>query len=142
MPFAARVPSVFETAERAPGFVCRGKSQQTVDASGHLVKLGYDAVPVFYPDPALVIQTLSVWRDIESVRAYVYSGGHLEALRKRADWMVKTVYPQYVLWRRPGADTPLYAEGVARLEHLHAHGPTANAFTFVQRFKAPADVAT
>jgi len=97
---------------------------------------------VFYPDPALVIQTLSVWRDIESVRAYVYSGGHLEALRKRADWMVKTVYPQYVLWRRPGADTPLYAEGVARLEHLHAHGPTANAFTFVQRFKAPADVAT
>jgi hypothetical protein len=46
-----------------------------------------------------------------------------------------------VLWYRPDADMPLLcAEGAARIEHLHADGSTASAFTFVERITVPPDV--
>jgi hypothetical protein len=35
-------------------------------------------------------QTLSVWRDMESVYAFAYYGRHLEAFRLRREWMVES----------------------------------------------------
>jgi Domain of unknown function (DUF3291) len=38
---------------------------------------------------------------------------------------------------RPAGTLPTVTEAEKRLEHLRAHGPMAQAFTFRQRFPAP-----
>ena len=79
-------------------------------------------------------QTFSLWRDLESVYAYVYAGQHGEGLRQRHHWFLKEPHPGYVcLWvsedRQP--DT---AEAVDRLERLYGAGPSADAFDFRRSF--------
>ena len=129
-PFVQNVPPTFAAAEGSEGFICRGKGNYHFSEPGKLEKVTYDKVPSFYTDPGLVVQTLSVWNSIDSAWKYVYSGVHVEALRKRAEWMQKPIFPQYVLWWRETDSVPLYAEGVQHLEHLYAHGATKGAFTF------------
>jgi hypothetical protein len=133
-PFIERVPPTFAAAENSEGFICRAKGDYIVSDSGQLTGIEYDKTPSFYLDPTLVVQTLSVWRDIESAWAYVYSGTHLDSLRRRTEWMQKPTFPQYVLWWRNTDTVPLFAEGVEWLEYLNEHGVTKNAFTFRQSF--------
>jgi hypothetical protein len=133
-PFIERVPPTFEAAEGSDGFICRAKGNYILSESGQLTGIEYDKIPSFYEDPTIVVQTLSVWRDIDSAWAYVYAGTHLDALKKRAEWMQKPTFPQYVLWWRNTDAVPLFAEGVHWLEHLYKHGVTKDAFTFRQSF--------
>lgn len=133
-PFIERVPPTFAAAESSEGFICRAKGNYILNESGQLTSVEYDKIPTFYEDPALIVQTLSVWQDIESAWAYVYSGTHMDALKRRSEWMQKPTFPQYVLWWRNTDAIPLFAEGVHWLEHLHTHGVTKDAFTFRQAF--------
>ena len=141
-PFIERVPPTFSAAEGSDGFICRGKGNYIVNESGQLTGIVYDKIPSFYEDSTIVVQTLSVWRDLDSAWAYVYSGIHLDALKKRAEWMQKPSYPQYVLWWRDTDAVPLFAEGVQWLEHLHEHGSVKEAFTFRQAYNADGQVVT
>jgi len=99
---------------------------------------GAYAVPRFAaeaPQPAQVVQTLSLWVNLDAARAFVYGGPHLEALRQRANWMQPPAYPSYVLWWVDDATTPTWKDACAGLERLDAHGPTPAAFTFKQTFE-------
>lgn len=78
--------------------------------------------------------TLSWWGDVESVWAYTYSGLHAEALAHGRDWFRKGDWPPLVMWWCDAR--PDWAEGVARLEYLHDHGPSAHAFGFRTCFDA------
>jgi hypothetical protein len=84
-----------------------------------------------------VIVNMSVWRDVDSLRNYVYKSAHTEILRRKREWFVRPTEAIYVLWWVPQGHRPTVEEGAARLEHLRRHGSTAEAFNFGEAFSAP-----
>ncbi len=86
--------------------------------------------------PAPSARTLTVWSDLDTVFAFVYQGVHAEALRKRREWFRAGPWPSHCLWWVEDGHVPTWEEAVACYERLHAHGPTAFAFTFGSRFNA------
>jgi Domain of unknown function (DUF3291) len=78
--------------------------------------------------------TLSLWTDIVSPMAFIYAGIHADAMRHGRQWFQKPQWPGYVLWWVDQDHTPEWAEGAARHEHLHDHGPSPHAFSFKAAF--------
>ena len=83
------------------------------------------------------IVNMSVWRDVDALRDYVYKSAHIEIMRRRREWFTRMAEMHMVLWWVPAGHEPTMAEAVARLKHLRKHGPTAEAFTFGEAFSAP-----
>nr|MDT0660621.1 DUF3291 domain-containing protein [Micromonospora sp. DSM 115978] len=118
--FVTALPVVNALADAAPGFVWRLQDEETGDATG--------LRPLNLPD---VIVNLSVWEDVETLRAFTYHSAHLEPLRRRREYFDHEGLPGYlVLWWVPAGHRPTVAEAMARLEHLAAEGPSPLAFTF------------
>jgi hypothetical protein len=124
--FAAQLETVNALAENSPGFVWRLKT-----SSG-------DATSIRAFEDEFIIVNLSVWTDVESLFQYVYyNNDHATAYRRRADWFEKMDMPSFVMWWIPVGHVPTLEEAKAKLEYLHEHGPTLEAFTFKKRFEAP-----
>ena len=123
--FAANLGRINALAEQTPGFVWRLQTEQG-DAT---------AIRPFEDDNMLV--NMSVWRDVESLRRFVYRSDHVDIMRRRGEWFERMREAFLVLWWVPEGDRPTVAEAVAKLKTLRAHGPTAAAFTFRQWFPAP-----
>lgn len=129
--FASRTPYVFELADTAPGFLERWTYPRDAEA-----------VPRRVPgciDPKLdedlrVAQTLSKWRDLESVFAFAYSGLHGEGLQHRKDWFMAGDWPTYTAWWMADDQRLTYIDALARFEHLRVHGPAPYAFDFRTAF--------
>ena len=66
--------------------------------------------------------------------SFVYDSGHLEIMRRRREWFQRLPTAYVVLWWVPDGRIPTVEEAMARLDHLEAYGPTAEAFTFKHRF--------
>jgi len=116
--FVAQLDAVNARADATPGFVWR------------LVGDGGDATSIRpYADPMIIIN-MSVWESLDALRGYVYAGQHATVLRQRSQWFEKFDGPYYALWWVPVGHIPTVAEGVERLEHLRAHGPSDRAFWF------------
>ncbi len=109
-------------ADAADGFVWR---LQTEDGNA-------TAVRAF--DDDLIIVNLSVWSSLEALADYVYRSGHVEYLRRRADWFHRMDQGHLALWWIVPEHRPTLHEGVERLEHLRAHGAGPSAFTFREPF--------
>jgi heme-degrading monooxygenase HmoA len=120
--FAARLAEINALADRSPGFVWR---LQTEDG---------DATAVRPYDDARLLINLSVWSDLESLRAYVYRSAHAEVMRRRREWFERLERIYVALWWVPAGHHPSVEEAVARLAHLEQHGPGAHAFGFGQPF--------
>lgn len=88
-----------------------------------------------------VLVNMSVWRDLEALRDYVYRSAHVEIMRRRHEWFERVSAAQVVLWWVAAGHRPSISEAAGRLEMLRQHGPTAAAFTFGTAFPAPPDVA-
>ena len=130
--FFDRLPDNFGAADRFEGFVARSiRDPVTLEHSwGKMVR------PRFF-DPAShdgTVATLSLWRSIESVYAFAYSGVHGEALRHRLEWFVRPEWPSYAAWWVADDHVPDWHEASERLEHLHDHGPSPQAFDFRHAF--------
>ena len=132
--FHERNDPLFELADGTPGMVAR---------SGYPDEPGRDSwgpqvYPRFYVDngDGWAPSTLSIWADLISAKAYIYRGPHLEAMRKGHGWFIKPTWPPLVLWRIAKGTHPTWADGCAKLEHLHDHGPTPAAFTFKEAYAA------
>jgi hypothetical protein len=123
--FAANLERINALADSSPGFIWR---LQTEDGDA-------TALRPFENDRTLV--NMSVWRDIESLSAYVYKSGHVEIMRRRREWFERMDQAFLVLWWIPRGHRPTVSEAIERLEMLRAKGPTAAAFTFRQPFAAP-----
>jgi hypothetical protein len=123
--FAASLERINALADRSPGFVWR---LQTDDGDA-------TAIRPFENENLLV--NLSVWRDVESLSAYVYHSGHVDLMRRRREWFEPMAEAFLVLWWVPAGHRPGVAEGIARLEVLRAAGATADAFTFRRSFPPP-----
>jgi hypothetical protein len=130
--FFDRLPDNFGAADRFEGFVAR--SMRDPATLGHT--WGEMVRPRFF-DAALhdgTVSTLSLWRSLESVNAFAYSGVHGEALRHRLEWFLKPEWPSYAAWWVADDHIPDWHEASQRLEHLHDHGPSPQAFDFRSSF--------
>jgi GNAT superfamily N-acetyltransferase len=116
--FAAGLAPMNALADASPGFVWR---LQTEDG---------DATELRPFDDDMLIVNLSVWRDLESLRAYAYGSAHAEYLKRRREWFSRLSDAAVVLWWVPAGHQPTVNEAAERLAHLRAHGPSATAFTF------------
>lgn len=124
--FVDLLEPVNAVADAAPGFVWRLQ-----DDSGDATAI--DA----YGDPMLIIN-LSVWEDIDSLRAFTYDGLHRQALQQRAEWFTGRDGPHLALWWVAAGHIPSIAEAVERLDILRARGPSPHAFTLVRPYPPPA----
>lgn len=87
---------------------------------------------------ANVIVNMSVWQSIEHLTIFTYTGEHLDFYRRRSEWMIHTPNPYMAMWYvRPGT-RPTLQDAKHRLDHIQANGISEYAFTFRQRYPAPA----
>ncbi|MGQ0511081.1 MAG: DUF3291 domain-containing protein [Betaproteobacteria bacterium] len=123
--FADNLDRINALAEASPGFLWRLQTEE-----GNAT-----AIRPFENENLLV--NLSVWRDVESLKAYVYDSAHVGFMRRRREWFELMKEAYLVLWWVPGGHRPDVAEAIARLEQLKAKGPGPEAFTFRDPFPAP-----
>jgi hypothetical protein len=109
-------------ADAAPGFVWRLQTDEG-DATG---------IQAFADDMILV--NMSVWEDVESLRAFVYKSQHVGFLRRRKEWFKKFEGIYMALWWSPAGHLPTVEEGKERLAYLEEHGESPHAFTFKKTF--------
>jgi hypothetical protein len=79
-------------------------------------------------DPA-ILPNLTVWETVEALERFVWQTLHQRFYARREEWFapIKTTL---VMWWIPTGHLPSMAEGVARLDHLIAHGPSEYAFSW------------
>jgi heme-degrading monooxygenase HmoA len=123
--FAANLARINALADASPGFVWR---LQTEDGDA-------TAIRPFENENQLL--NMSVWRDAEALRQFVYHSGHLEIMRRRREWFERMSELYVVLWWVPRGHRPTVAEAIQRLQDLRRKGPHREAFTFGQLFPAP-----
>src|SRR4030095_10772636 len=92
--FVAQLPPINELAEASPGFVWRLQSE------------GGDATSIKVYDDDMIIINLTVWKDEDSLREFVYKSWHNAVLRDRKRWFEKFDGPYYALWWIPAGDIP------------------------------------
>lgn len=124
--FAGNLDRINALAEASPGFVWRLQTE-----AGNAT-----AIRPFEDENLLV--NMSVWRDVASLKAYVYDSAHVGFMRRRREWFELMKEAYLVLWWVPRGHRPDIAEAIAKLELLKAKGPGPEAFTFAQPFPAPA----
>ncbi len=122
--FVSQLERINAIAEQTPGFVWR---LQTAEGDATALRP--------YDDPMLLVN-MSVWESLAALHGYVYKSPHVGPLRERKSWFETPTEPILVLWWVPAGHTPTVDEAKTRLDHLRAHGPTAQAFTFRHAFPA------
>lgn len=123
--FFADLDRINAVADASDGFVWRLQT----DAG--------DATAIQATEDPLLIVNMSVWRDAESLFAFVYKSVHTPVMARRKEWFERFEGAYQVLWWVPEGHRPTPDEGLARLWHLEHFGPTAFAFTFKSRFPHP-----
>jgi hypothetical protein len=53
-----------------------------------------------------VIVNMSVWRDLDALRRYVYRSSHAQIVKRRGEWFIQTPQAQLVLWWLPSGHRP------------------------------------
>ena len=120
--FVDALDQINALAEASPGFVWRLQSD-----SGNATDIRVDQ------DPLLIVN-LSVWESVEALFDFTYRTVHSSILARRRDWFEKMGVAHLVLWWIDAGHRPSRTEALERLERLRRDGPTADAFTFKQRF--------
>jgi len=113
--FVNNVDRVNGLADTIPGFVWRLQ-----DESGHAMNM------TVYDDPR-ILPNLTVWENVEALERFVWQTLHRRFYGRREEWFEKIETP-LVLWWIPEGHRPTMAEGVDRLDHLKANGPSDYAF--------------
>jgi hypothetical protein len=122
--FVSLLDEINAIADADPGFVWR------------MTQADSDPTPFERGPGDLVLVNMSVWRDLDALGRYVYTGAHAGVMRRRREWFSRMTDMHMVLWWIPAGHVPTVAEGAERLARLAEHGPTASAFTFRTAFAA------
>lgn len=84
----------------------------------------------------LPVLTLTVWKSIQALHRFTYSGQHRQAIRDRSKWMEP--YPEkhlsYVVWWTEKVRDVTWQEAFKRYNYYVQHGPTSYAFDFKHAF--------
>jgi len=125
--FVNRLDEINKLADQSAGFIWR---LQTEDGDSTGIRV--------FDDPNLVIN-MSVWRDLESLKNYVYKSAHVELIRDRQAWFNNMLETQIALWWVPEGHIPSIAEGKEKLQAIEKNGPSDIAFSFAKPFPLPID---
>ncbi|MYW67551.1 DUF3291 domain-containing protein [Streptomyces sp. SID8379] len=85
-----------------------------------------------------LLVNMSVWRDVDALKAFMYQGTHRELLARRREFFERLSEAVTALWWVPAGHRPDVAEAEDRLTRLREHGPTAYSFTLRKTFSPPA----
>jgi hypothetical protein len=114
--FLDNVERVHRIAEQIDGFIWR-----LHDDSGHAMNIRV------YDDPEL-LPNLTIWRDVDALERFVWQTLHKRFYGRRDEWFAPIDGPKFVMWWIPEGHRPAIGEGIERLDHLRAHGPSDYAF--------------
>ena len=96
--FRDSLNEIYSIAENHHGFIWRISDS---DSESQLANLGFDE---------FISSTLSVWRDIESLRDYTYNSLHGVYLKRSSEWFKKVDGPQLVIWHVENNTKPSFKE--------------------------------
>jgi len=122
--FVARLDPLNAIADSSPGFIWRLDDDSTDEVAAGLF------------DAPLLIFNMSIWESVEALEDYAYKSGHIEAVRKRAEWFVIPTRSPFVLWWVEAGHIPTIEEAKTKFDLLWNFGPSQQAFTFSKRFAA------
>ncbi|MEH7012766.1 DUF3291 domain-containing protein [Neobacillus niacini] len=115
------------------------KVMRQASVSGHLIEeFSSDGVP--FPEEAqgkgYSVLTLTVWKSLQSLYRFTYSGKHSQALRNRSRWMepYQEKHLSYVVWWTEEVKDVSWEEAFKRYNYYIQHGPTPFAFDFKHAF--------
>ena len=118
---------------------------QQAAKSGQLIK-EFSPNRVRFPEEMIngegfPVLTLTVWRSLESLYSFTYSGQHKQALRDRNKWMEphQDKQPIYVVWWTEKVTDVSWKEAFKRYNYYIQHGPTPFAFDFKHAFDEAGD---
>lgn len=115
------------------------KVMRQASVSGHLIE-EFSSVGVPIPEEAkgngYPVQTLTVWKSLESLYRFTYSGKHSQALRNRSRWMepYEEKHLSYVVWWTEKVKDVSWEEAFKRYSYYIQLGPTPFAFDFKHAF--------
>jgi Domain of unknown function (DUF3291) len=120
--FVANLDRINAIAENTPGYVWR---LQTDDGNATALRP--------FGDDMLV--NLSVWRDVNALKQFVFGAQHSEIMRRRGEWFHRMEAAYVVLWWVAAGHRPDVGEAKHRLHHLQTNGPSPTAFTLRDFFE-------
>jgi uncharacterized protein DUF3291 len=123
--FTSMLDTINEVADNSPGFVWRLVEEGNNDATALRTPLGDD-----------VLVNMSVWESRDALWDFVYRSGHLDVLRRRAEWFELPKAAFQVMWWIPAGHIPTVEEAVERLQLLREQGPSPSAFGFREVYTA------
>lgn len=82
------------------------------------------------------ILTLTVWKNLQTLFRFTYSGQHMQALRERNKWFgsLQERQPNYVVWWTEKVTDVSWKEAFKRYDSYIQHGPAPFAFDFKSAF--------
>ncbi len=123
--FVERLEPLNALADASPGFVWRYQTDEG------------DATEVRVFNDELILFNMSVWESVEALENFVYRSNHVEALQKKAEWFEHASRATLALWWIEIGHVPSVEQAKDRFDVLWRDGPSAEAFTFRDRFPAP-----
>ncbi len=123
--FVSRLDEINAIADNSPGFIWRLQSESGDSTSFRVF------------DDSLLLVNLSVWKNLEDLKSFVYKSRHVELIRDREAWFDKLKSVHQVLWWIPIGHIPTPEEAKDKLKYLRKNGPSQEAFTFGSAFEQP-----
>ena len=123
---------VNQFAEESEGFVWRLKDDEGRPAS-------YIQSP--FKDEMMAVN-ISVWRDLNSFKNFVYGTVHSYFLRNKKKWFDLKGPSQFVMWWIPEDELPTLQMAKDKLEELESNGDTPSAFSMKKIFDAKGNELT
>ena len=130
--FVANLNPVNAEAENAPGFVWRLQTDEG-DATS-IIAFEWDV-----HDTAGVIVNLSTWESIDDLKDFMYSGQHVEMMKRRFEWFHKVAEATTALWWVPAGHLPTTEEAEQKVQELREKGPTPSSFNLRTLFTPAGD---
>lgn len=116
--FANQIDTMNKLAESSDGFIWRYTG--IYDPTGRESPF----------DNPLLFFNLSVWRDIESLRSYVFQSEHVQMLRRKSDWVQPTGTPPLAIWwLAANATMPTVDDAIAKFKTLERDANSPRVLT-------------
>lgn len=116
--FADNLNMINAIAENSKGFIWRLKDEDNNATSFNP-----------YNNDRIIIN-MSVWKDLDHLRQFVYRSEHMQFFKRRKEWFEPMTTPHMALWLVDQGNFPDANEGKRRLDLLTANGPSSEAFDY------------
>lgn len=134
--FLSILPRIFTDADQFDGIHYHDHGLRCPDGSWRSYA---DAFP--YPEDwrPPEVSTMAVWRSLEDLKAFTYSGRtHPPGMRRLGEEIDRSDGPGFVMWWAPRGQRFSLEDGFQRLQHLRRHGSSDYAFSLDQPSLRPA----